>query len=519
KLVRDGEPGASREEKVNAIKEALSKTRVSRKSVERTLPNLFNTKQASSWRKAGFQAQPSAQVDNAAQNQDEFVKWDQKRQEQEMKAEQQQQKAEAKRDLDARRKLLELKGLSADILAEDGSIDELAVVKQVMTNLVNRNKAKADVATKKVVKKIQHQGKKEVEHLKAKGRLDERYLDVQDQAEQVRVEKEKGNVMEQVRGALGIAPPTESAFDPQPSAIPGMQMGQPMDQPVKMANAQRTAVVIKGNPKYTEGANKKGYDAFYKKVQDILANAGYSVSFDPGEPFTVPNKADLWVGHSRGSDRLRFAPKDIATLRLDDYEDEYELEEGQEPPEPHYTVTQQMEEALKSGSVLPNLLRAKSDSDQGDYQAKHDGMRSLMWQHPQDFMIDSIEGQIVGITHKPTKFKVHLPKHVVADLGLEDKSDKNNISRAREIISNRKQARKENYRATPQSNPVPIETHTGGDGHELDIGKLTDLVKGRDTEQVAVTDLNPGSANRSKSTGFGPKRYAEANDNPVLIDT
>lgn len=92
KLVRNGDPGAGREDKIKAIREALTQTRVSRKSVERTLPNLFNTKQATAWRKAGF----SAQVDQAAQNQDEFVKWDQKRQEQEMKAQQQQQKAEAK---------------------------------------------------------------------------------------------------------------------------------------------------------------------------------------------------------------------------------------------------------------------------------------------------------------------------------------------------------------------------------------------------------------------------------------
>jgi hypothetical protein len=76
------------------------------------------------------------------------------------------------------------------------------------------------------------------------------------------------------------------------------------------------AVIIKGNPKYLN-KHKKWANAFYNEVKDILISQGYRVQFDPGKPYTVPTtKADIWIGHSRGCDRLRFAPKDISTLEL-----------------------------------------------------------------------------------------------------------------------------------------------------------------------------------------------------------
>lgn len=67
----------------------------------------------------------------------------------------------------------------------------------------------------------------------------------------------------------------------------------------------KTAVIIKGNPKLID-KNKKA-EEFYIELKKFLEKLGYEVSFDPGEPYTQPKEADLWVGHSRGSDRLRFA--------------------------------------------------------------------------------------------------------------------------------------------------------------------------------------------------------------------
>lgn len=68
--------------------------------------------------------------------------------------------------------------------------------------------------------------------------------------------------------------------------------------------AARSAVIIKGNPA-RQGADT--YGGIYEMLAKHLQNSGYDVSFDPGEPFTTPPQADVWLGHSRGADRLRFA--------------------------------------------------------------------------------------------------------------------------------------------------------------------------------------------------------------------
>ena len=78
--------------------------------------------------------------------------------------------------------------------------------------------------------------------------------------------------------------------------------------------AAPTAVIITGNPKYI--ANNPDATAFYTDLKNHLQNKGYQVSFDAGKPHTAPKEADLWVGHSRGVDRLRFAPQGTATIAL-----------------------------------------------------------------------------------------------------------------------------------------------------------------------------------------------------------
>lgn len=74
---------------------------------------------------------------------------------------------------------------------------------------------------------------------------------------------------------------------------------------------QPTAVIVKGNAEHLaeSGIAKKTISDFHGKLKKILQSEGYKVSFDPGLPQTSPKKADIWVGHSRGADRLRFAPK------------------------------------------------------------------------------------------------------------------------------------------------------------------------------------------------------------------
>ena len=120
--------------------------------------------------------------------------------------------------------------------------------------------------------------------------------------------------------------------------------------PEKMS-ADRSAVIVRGNPKYTE--NNSQADKFYAAIHRILKQRGYSTSDDPGEPETMPPAADLWVGHSRGTDRFRFAPEGQKTLSFGstvgiNHPKDKAMEEGQVPDRYHFTVTRQMRDALKT---------------------------------------------------------------------------------------------------------------------------------------------------------------------------
>lgn len=66
-----------------------------------------------------------------------------------------------------------------------------------------------------------------------------------------------------------------------------------------------------------------------------------------------------------------------------------------------------------TGTALQRLLMAKYESDRKNYLKKHQLIRDLMKKHPEDFIIDSREGNIVGITHVPTQFRLHLPYETI----------------------------------------------------------------------------------------------------------
>jgi hypothetical protein len=125
----------------------------------------------------------------------------------------------------------------------------------------------------------------------------------------------------------------------------------------KKASNSRRAVVIKGNPKYIEGNEEA--DEFYAKVEEYLKELGYDVDLDPGEPYTQPEDGyDMWVGHSRGGDRLRFAPEGVKTLLLDDYEEDHAgLGPDIEPGPNHYILNESMKEAIKEASTKEEIIQ------------------------------------------------------------------------------------------------------------------------------------------------------------------
>lgn len=57
--------------------------------------------------------------------------------------------------------------------------------------------------------------------------------------------------------------------------------------------------------------------------------------------------------------------------------------------------------------ALQELLQAKKESDRRNYATKGAILRRLLEQEPQNFAIDSEEGNIVGLTHLPTRFRIH----------------------------------------------------------------------------------------------------------------
>ena len=303
------------------------------------------------------------------------------------------------------RKKLEIQGLNADIIGEDGAVDNHAVIKQVMQNIHNRQKTEKNIATKKVVKKYKHDSKQELDKLKAEDKLQDRYYDIKDKAEEERVVQEREQVLEQVRAAL----PQQQI--PEQPLVPEMMAPQRPMMP-KMAKA------------------------------------------DPGSP-------------------------------------------------------------------LDKLLRAKEDSDNKRYHEKHQTMRDLMWQHPQDFEIDSKEGEIYGITHTPTNFRMHLPKHVVADLDIADSTNNTVADKARQTLGlSQKSAKIQRYQQNPNTSHRRVETSTDSNGQVLDVTRLNELVSGRASEKVTLEDLKIDGLNRSKATGFGSKRYADADTTkPILVDS
>src|SRR5277367_2136373 len=75
-----------------------------------------------------------------------------------------------------------------------------------------------------------------------------------------------------------------------------------------------SAVIIKGDPNDIDGNEQA--NTFYDDLKTFLQDLGFSVVFDAGIEFTTPKSANLWIGHSRGADRLRFAPPGICLIGI-----------------------------------------------------------------------------------------------------------------------------------------------------------------------------------------------------------
>ena len=59
-------------------------------------------------------------------------------------------------------------------------------------------------------------------------------------------------------------------------------------------------------------------------------------------------------------------------------------------------------------STLHKLLRAKAHSDRKEYGAKTAILNKLIDERPDEFEVDSDADGIVGLTHTPTNFRIHM---------------------------------------------------------------------------------------------------------------
>lgn len=72
----------------------------------------------------------------------------------------------------------------------------------------------------------------------------------------------------------------------------------------------------------------------------------------------------------------------------------------------------------KPPRALDRLRLAKFESDRRNYGAKHEILRAMMKESPDDFAIDSEENGMYGFTHVPTSFRIHAPRRVVPQSAL-----------------------------------------------------------------------------------------------------
>lgn len=160
--------------------------------------------------------------------------------------------------------------------------------------------------------------------------------------------------------------------------------------------------IIKGNPD-VDRKNWDKYEAFYNQIKGLVEQQGMTADFDDGLAYTLPPGGKYWIGHSRGGDRLRFAPPGVKTLRLDDYEPPRAKELAQQqlqqlgrefgtdnwagipvekrptPTTDHYTVNPEMSKAIQ------HLLTKQAATTK---KLSNDGSRGMT---PADFAAKRVE--------------------------------------------------------------------------------------------------------------------------------
>ena len=89
---------------------------------------------------------------------------------------------------------------------------------------------------------------------------------------------------------------------------------------------------------------------------------------------------------------------------------------------------------LAKSLELTQLIEAKRLSDKRDYKAKNEIIAKLLENSPKQFKIDSLlNNKYLGLTHKPSGFKIHAPRTLVP-IGIEKDLGKSSAAKQQERV-------------------------------------------------------------------------------------
>lgn len=148
------------------------------------------------------------------------------------------------------------------------------------------------------------------------------------------------------------------------------------------------------------------------------------------------------------------------------------------------------------------LSTAKAESDRGNYGMKHQILRALMSEVPGEFGIDSEDRGIVGVTHLPSGFRMHLPRKVVPGT----------ISRL-EGVGDASGASRKAAASASEWRPAPLPS---GRGDRIS-GERAEIVR----EQLGRMEIDPEISMRNlgrEHSNFGPDAILDTTEKLLRIN-
>jgi 8-oxo-dGTP pyrophosphatase MutT (NUDIX family) len=167
---------------------------------------------------------------------------------------------------------------------------------------------------------------------------------------------------------------------------------------------------------------------------------------------------------------------------------------------------------LAKSETMRQLIEAKQLSDKNDYDGKNKILGKLMGKYPKQFKVDSItNGKYVGLTHKPSGFRIHAPRTLVP-IGVESymTDKKAQQQRVRVVIPYKGQ-----YLLERLNNPAWAENlgkirHIGGG---IEAGETPIQAAARELQEEIGANVNPKSF---RHLGFHDgQHYLELTDHDI----